>query len=300
MAPLDEPDPAEAGVLAHRTVEVDRLPVHLVQAGPEGGPPVVLLHGFPEAWFGWQRQIPRLADAGFRVTAPDQRGYNLSGKPRGVRAYGLDRLSRDVVELVDLLGEERVLLAGHDWGAAVAWWTAVRYPQRVERLAVFNVPHPLVMRKHLRTNPRQRRRSWYIFLFQLPWLPEWMLRRRDFRRLRRALTSIALPGTFSEADLARYRDAWARPRAVRTMVHWYRAALWRPPARVASPRVTVPTRIFWGLDDPALGAEMVEPSVALCDRADAVRLPGLTHWLLHEAPAETAQGLIRFFAGRGA
>jgi epoxide hydrolase 4 len=282
----------------HRRVEVGGLGLHLVETGPAAGRPLLLLHGFPEFWWGWHRQMPLFAAAGYRVAVPDQRGYGLSDKPRSVEAYGLDRLAADVVELADGIGAERFCLAGHDWGAAVAWWVAVRWPERVEKLAVLNVPHPVVMRRHLRRDPRQRRRSWYIFLFQLPWLPERLLRRRDFAFLRRALGAIARRGTFTEADYARYREAWSRPGALRGMVSWYRAALRRPPARLPSVRVTVPTRILWGLDDPALGADMIDPSVALCDRGDAVRFPGLSHWLLHEEPERVGGAMLDFFAGR--
>lgn len=281
----------------HRYVPLDGMPFHLVEAGPRDGRRVILLHGFPEYWYGWNGQIPILAEAGFRVAVPDQRGYNLSPRPRWARDYGLDRLAADVVELMDHLGEERVLLAGHDWGAAVAWWVAARYPERVERLAIFNVPHPVVMRRHLLTNPRQRRRSWYIFLFQLPVLPELLLRRRNFAFATKALTAIARPGTFTPAELARYRQAWSRPGALRGMVHWYRAALRRPPARLPSIRVTMPTRVFWGLQDPALGEEMLAPSLDLCDHGSVERFPDLSHWLLHEEPRMLGERLRDFFAG---
>lgn len=280
--------------LRHRTLDVDGLAMHLVSAGPEDGPPLLLLHGFPECWLGWQRQIGPLAAAGFHVLVPDQRGYNLSAKPRPVSAYGLDRLTGDVIALLDVLGIERTLLAAHDWGAAVAWWAAVRFPQRIERMAVLNVPHPVVMRRHLLRDGKQRRRSWYMFFFQLPWLPELLLRRRDFAFLVKGLVAIARRGTFSQEDLDRYRQAWARPGALRSMLHWYRAALRHPPQRVASVRVTVPTRILWGLRDPALGADMVDPSLALCDHGSAERFAELSHWLQHEEPELIAERLLAF------
>lgn len=276
-------------------MEIDGLGFHLVEAGPPDGPPLILLHGFPELWWGWHRQMSAFAAAGYRVLVPDQRGYNLSDKPRRVAAYGLDRLARDVVELADLAGAERFLLAGHDWGAAVAWWVAVQHPRRVEKLAVLNTPHPVVMRRHLLRDRRQRRRSWYIFLFQLPWLPEWLLSRRDFAFTAKALGAIARPGTFSDEDYAAYRRAWRQPGALRGMLAWYRAALRKPPRRLPSVRVTPPTRIFWGLDDPALGAEMIDLSLELCERGDAVRFPGLTHWLLHEEPEQVGGALLDFF-----
>ena len=133
---------------------------------------MILLHGFPEAWFGWQHQIPALAAAGYRVWAPDQRGYNLSDKPTGIKAYQINTLAADIVGLIDAAQVETACIVGHDWGAAVAWWLALQYPERVERLVVINVPHPTVMRDFLRHNWRQRFRSWYVYFFQLPGVPE--------------------------------------------------------------------------------------------------------------------------------
>ena len=143
--------------------------LHYVEAGE--GPLVVLLHGFPEFWFSWRFQIPALAAAGFRVVAPDMRGYNLSSRPAEVAAYDTDRLAADVRGLIRELGAERALLAGHDWGGAVAWITAMNHPEVVERLAILNVPHPRRMLQGLRT-PRQLAKSWYFLAFQVPWLPE--------------------------------------------------------------------------------------------------------------------------------
>lgn len=286
--------------LRHRTLDAGGLAVHLVSAGPEDGPPLLLLHGFPEAWFGWERQIVPLAAAGFHVLVPDQRGYNLTAKPRGVAAYGLDRLTGDVTELLDVLGIERTLLAAHDWGAAVAWWAAVRFPERIERMAILNVPHPVVMRRHLLRDAAQRRRSWYMFFFQLPWLPELVLRRRDHAFLVKALVAIARQGTFSAADLERYRQAWSRPGALTAMLNWYRASLRHPPERPGSVRVSVPTRILWGMKDPALDAAMVDPSLALCDHGSAERFPELSHWLQHEEPELVAERLVAFLGPAGA
>ena len=152
-----------------RFVPANGLRLHLVEAGPEDGPPVVLLHGFPEAlWYGWRRQIGPLAEAGFRVIVPDQRGYNTSDKPRGVAAYRVETLAADVAGLLDTLQLERASVVGHDWGAVVAWWLALARPERVSRLAILNVPHPAVMRRHLLSSPRQALRSWYVFFFQVP------------------------------------------------------------------------------------------------------------------------------------
>lgn len=278
-----------------RFFEVDGLRFHVVEAGPEDGPLVVLLHGFPELWYGWRKQIGPLAEAGFRVLVPDQRGYNLSDKPQRVREYGLDRLAADVAGLIRAAGRERAFVAGHDWGAAVAWWLAMRSPERVERLAVLNVPHPLVMRRSLLSNPAQLRRSWYMFFFQLPWLPELFFRRRNFTNGIRALKGTSRRGTFSDADLAVYREAWARPGAVRGMLAWYRAALRRPALRVDDPRIRVPTLILWGVRDRFLGRELIEPSLALCDDGRAHLFDQATHWLQHEEPEAVNSHLISFF-----
>ena len=276
-------------------VETAGIRLHLVEAGPPDGAPVVLLHGFPEFHFGWRHQIGALAAAGYRVLAPDQRGYNLSDKPRGLAAYSLDVLVADVAALLDGAGHERAFVVGHDWGGAVAWWLAVTRPERVAGLVAINVPHPAVMRRFLRHDRAQRRRSRYIFLFQLPWLPEYRLGRNDFAALERALTATSRPGTFSPDDLERYRAAWRQPRALTGMLNWYRAALRRPPRRPASVRVTVPTLIVWGERDRFLHKAMAAPSAALCDRAEVEMIPGATHWVQHEEPAKVNRLLLEFF-----
>ena len=157
---------------ANRGVGLDAM-----AAGPKDGPVAVLLHGFPEFWYGWRKQIEPLAKAGFRVIVPDQRGYNVSSKPRGVASYALTELVSDVIAMADELGQKQILLAGHDWGAAVAWGAALLHPKRIAKLAVVNVPHPSVMRRFLTTQPRQILRSWYIFFFQIPWLAHLFCRR---------------------------------------------------------------------------------------------------------------------------
>ncbi len=157
-------------------IHTNGVRLHVVQHGPVDGPLVILLHGFPEFWYGWRKQIPALAAAGYRVWAPDQRGYNLSDKPTGIDAYTLDQLVADVIGLIDAAGCDKVYLVGHDWGAAVAWWMALKYPQRVIKLVVSNVPHPIVMNRTVRRNFDQLRKSWYIFFFQIPWLPERLIR----------------------------------------------------------------------------------------------------------------------------
>jgi pimeloyl-ACP methyl ester carboxylesterase len=277
-----------------RSVLTNGVRLHVVEAGPEDGPLLILLHGFPEFWYGWHKQIEPFAAAGYRVLVPDQRGYNLSDKPRGLAAYNLDQLALDVVGLIDEAGREKAYLAAHDWGGAAAWWVGVKHPQRLERLAVLNCPHPRVLRRTLRTNPAQRKKSWYIFYYQLPWLPERTMAKGNFAFAQKALTATSRRGTFSEDDLARYREAWAQPGALTAMINWYRAALRRPPARPESSRVTVPTLLVWGVKDRFLGRELAQPSLDLCDQGQLVFLDDATHWVQHEAP-ERVTGLLREF-----
>lgn len=271
-------------------------PVELqaVAAGPPGGPLVILLHGFPEFWYSWHKQIEPLATAGFRVVVPDQRGYNTSSKPRGAANYALAHLSSDVLAIAAQSGAEKFSLAGHDWGAAVAWSTALLHPERVAKLAILNVPHPSVMLRHLKTNRRQLRRSWYMFFFQLPWLPELAFSAFNYRLGVRSLVRSSRPGTFSPDDLAQYRAAWSRPAALTSMINWYRAAF-RHPTEFPDSRVHVPTRILWGERDAFLLSEMAHDSLGYCESAELYAFANASHWLQHEEPYRVSELLIDFF-----
>lgn len=281
--------------IRHAYAELDDVRLHYVEAGE--GPLVVLLHGFPEFWFGWRRQIPALAAAGFRVVAPDMRGYNLSSRPGAVSAYDLDRLADDVAGLIAERGAGRALLAGHDWGAAVAWWTAIRRPEAVERLAILNVPHPRRFLRGLR-NPRQLARSWYIGFFQLPWLPERLFSAGGYRALRAAFAD-ARPEAFAPGEMDRYVEAWSQPGALAASINYYRALGRRSPARTARELAPVraPTLVIWGVRDRVLGAGLAEP-----DRADVPALQDVvrldaSHWVQLDEPERVNRLLIEFFLG---
>jgi epoxide hydrolase 4 len=270
--------------------------LHAITVGPQDGPVVVLLHGFPEFWYGWHRQIEPLAAAGFRVIVPDQRGYNLSSKPAGVAAYALTELVSDVIAIADQLDQEKVFLAGHDWGAAVAWSTALLHPQRIAKLAVLNVPHPSVMRKFLSRSPRQLLRSWYMFFFQLPWLPEALFSAFNYHIGASSLLRSSRPGTFSAEDLTQYRAAWSQPGTLTAMINWYRA-LFRFRAKFPDRTVHIPARILWGERDDFLLTEMAHESLRYCTNAELFTFANATHWLQHEEPARVSELLIDFFRG---
>ncbi|MCB0069169.1 MAG: alpha/beta hydrolase, partial [Caldilineaceae bacterium] len=270
--------------------------LHVVMAGPSDGPLVLLLHGFPEFWYGWRRQIPALAAAGYHVWAPDQRGYNRSDKPAGVAAYGIETLAKDVVGLIEASGREQVYLVGHDWGAAVAWWVAGRYPERVKKLAILNVPHPAVMQRTVREDAEQRKKSWYIFFFQLPWLPEKSLSDNGYTNAIRGLKGSSRRGTFSDQDIAAYRQAWSQPGALTGMLNWYRAVARNQGTGVSLGRIRVPTLMIWGANDIALSRSMAQPSIDLCDDGRLVFLEEASHWVQHEEP-ETVNRLLLEFLG---
>jgi pimeloyl-ACP methyl ester carboxylesterase len=226
-------EPIDVIAEAERRLGIDlhsaRIPtngirLHVVEAGPGDGPPVVLLHGMPEFWWGWAGQIARLARAGFRVIAPDQRGYNLSDKPPRVEAYRMAYLAQDVVGLIEELGYESVYLAGHDWGGIVAFQVAVRRPAAVRKLVVFNSFHPFALEEaSRRPEDGEDTITWYRVMFQLPWIPELVTPLGGWAFFVKMLRDTSREGTFPDEELAYYRQAWSREGAIRSMLHWYRA-----------------------------------------------------------------------------
>jgi pimeloyl-ACP methyl ester carboxylesterase len=277
-------------------IETNGIRLHVLQDGPEDGPLVILLHGFPEFSYGWRKQIPALTSAGYRVWAPDQRGYNLSDKPDGIAAYNLDKLAADIVGLINAAGEEKAFIVGHDWGAAVAWWLAAKYPERVSRMVVMNVPHPDVMQKHVRSSFAQMRKSWYIAFFQIPFIPEILSGIGNWKAATKMLESSSRAGTFSATDLERYREAWSRPKAFRSMLNWYRAMLQKPPQPLLSRRIKIPTLLIWGVQDIALGQEMAQPSIDLCKDGELVFIEEASHWVQHEEAERVNELMISFLS----
>jgi len=278
-------------------IETNGIKLHVVMAGPKAGQPVLLLHGFPEFWYGWRKQIPALAKAGYRVIVPDQRGYNLSDKPKGIKAYSLDKLAADILGLIDALGYDKVNLIGHDWGAVVAWAVAIWHPERLHKLGILNVPHPAVMVNYLRRgDPEQLRHSWYIFAFQVPWLPEYYLRKNDWRNSDRILRGSSKRRSFTRGDVPEYKKAWSQPGAMTAMLNWYRAAVRYLPKLLKDGRVKVPTQIIWGMRDVALSHRMARPSIDYCDEGSLVLFEEATHWVQHDEAEAVNQLLLQFLS----
>ena len=280
--------------LEHSYINTNGIRLRVVQAGPKSGIPVILLHGFPEFWYGWRKQIPALVNAGCRVIVPDQRGYNLSDKPKDKKDYDVFTLVDDVLGLIKALDYEKVNLVGHDWGAVVAWTLAVTHPEKLHKLTVMNVPHPAVMQKFLRRDFEQMRRSWYVGFFQIPWLPEKIFTTNNFRRLARAVQGSAKKNSYTDADMEKYKEAWSQPDAITSMLNWYRAIVQHPPQLPEDVRVKVRALMMWGMKDFALSHRMARPSMDYCDEGNLILFPEATHWVHLDAADEVNHYLIDF------
>jgi len=285
--------------LEFRIFHINGIALHVVLAGPASGKPLIFLHGFPEFWFAWRHQIDHFVSSGYRVILPDQRGYNLSDKPAGIASYSIDLLAKDVVGVLDSVAGSKAFVVGHDWGAAFTWYLAARYSERISRTAMLSVPHPRVFIKNLIMNPAQLGRSWYIFFFQLPWLPECILRRRDWALLVRVLRNTSPSGVFSDDDLQQYKKSWARKGALTAMLNWYRAALLCTPKFALdskASRVKVPALLIWGKNDQFAVEAMARESLQYCDNGHLEFFETATHWVQHEQPARVNNLLSQFFA----
>ena len=282
----------------HGFAQVGDVRLHYAEAG-EGERLVVLLHGFPECWYSWRHQLKALSGR-FRVVAPDMRGYNLSDKPGRVEDYRVGRLVDDVTGLIRHLGAREAAVVGHDWGAVVAWAAARHYPDYVSKLAALQVPPAAVWQKNL--SWRQLLRSWYMLFFQLPALPEWWLRRRDFAGLEEMFRKTGRPGTFSDEDLRVLKSAMREPGALTAAINYYRANLGsflsrrsRAEGFTKQERVRVPTLFIFGERDFAIIPETVE---GVADYVNApyteVRLAKSNHWVQQEYPAEVNAALVSF------
>jgi pimeloyl-ACP methyl ester carboxylesterase len=273
--------------------DVGDATLHYVEAGD--GPMIVLLHGFPEFWYGWRAQIDRLAAAGFRVVAPDMRGYNLSSRPDGVSAYAADKLADDIRGLIQKLGAESAMVVGHDWGGTVAWTLAMNHPEVVDRLVILDAAHPRKLQKGL-FKPRQFLRSWYFFFFALPWLPERIVRAFGFRFFRRFLRDARPAITPDEMD--RYVEAWSQLGARTAMIDYYRNSVRTPQkkAKAAIRTISAPTLVIWGQRDRYLGPTLAEPERADVPNLDrVVRLPNASHWVHHDEAERVSELLIDFY-----
>ena len=284
--------------ITHGYVAVNGIRLHYAESG-SGDDLVILLHGFPEFWYSWRKQLVALSKS-FHVIAPDLRGFNLSDKPPRVEDYRIDRIVGDVIGLIDHFGAQQAAIVGHDWGAGIAWAVAKKHPERVAKLAVLQVPLLAVWRANLTF--KQLLRSWYMFFFQIPGLPEWLMARQNFRAIERTFQEkVGRKNSFTPEDVERYKEAARQPGALTGAVNYYRANLFdrlrKQPAdnHLGNGRIRVPTLFIFGERDFAIIPETVRGQEKYID-ADyrEVRIPDSGHWVQNEAPEEVNAALLDF------
>ncbi len=285
--------------VSERTIDVGGgISLHVREMGPaRPAPLVLLLHGFPDCSYTWRHQLPALAAAGFHAVAPDLRGYDGSSRPKGVAAYATDALAGDIAGLVTALGAPHADVVAHDWGGGVAWTFAMLHPEKLRRLVILNAPHPVAFRRALRTL-QQVKKSWYIFAFQLPVMPERGLGRNDFVSLRRVFrTASVRPGAFTDADIERHIDALRPPGALTAAINYYRA-VFRSAGRETprARRVEHPVLVLWGEHDRFLGPELADAGPEWVPNGRVQRVPEAGHWIHHDVPELVNDELVRFLS----
>lgn len=280
--------------IEHVYIEANRITLHVAKKGPKDGKLVILLHGFPEFWYGWHKQIDYLANQGFRVWAPDQRGYNLSDKPEKVSDYDIRHLTKDIAGLIKASGREKATIVGHDWGGIISWRMAREYSHLLDRVVILNAPHEKAMSTHLMKHPTQLIRSSYAVFFQLRGLPEKLISLSDWKVGTTMLKSSSLPHAFSEEDLKLYRQAWSKPQAMKSMINWYRGNVKSMTRPDLPAEVTLPTLLIWGAQDQFLGKELAEKSSQFIEKGRLVFLENATHWV-HLEEADRVNALIAEF-----
>ncbi len=285
--------------IQHGYAQLGDVRLHYAECG-SGDELVILLHGFPEFWYSWRHQLPALGKR-YQVVAPDMRGFNLSDKPARVEDYRIELLVEDVVGLIRHFGKDRAALVGHDWGAGVAWAVAQRHPKAVSKLATLQVPPPAVWRANFTL--RQLRRSWYMFFFQLPRLPEWWARANDFAKVERMFKHASVrPNTFADGDIAAYKEALRQPGALTSSINYYRANVMRSLIRgravegtEAVGHIRVPTLFIYGERDFAIIPDTVRGVNRFIDAPyREVRIADSGHWVQNEAVDEVNAALLEF------
>jgi pimeloyl-ACP methyl ester carboxylesterase len=277
----------------HDFIVTNGVRLHYVTQGD--GPLMLFLHGFPEFWYSWRQQIPAFADR-FKVVAPDLRGYNESDKPEDVSAYRMTELVNDVKGIIETLGNGRCVLVGHDWGGAIAWSTAYAHPDLIEKLIILNLPHPAKFASGLLT-PQQLLRSWYIFFFQVPFLPELLIQLNDYQALEAGFKGMAVrKDTFSQTDIDAYKAAFAKPGALTAAINYYRNLLNQGFLAQSWPVLNVPTLMIWGEEDTALGKELTYGTEQYVRDFRIRYIPNCSHWVQQEQPQLVNQYIQEFLS----
>ncbi|UVT20863.1 MAG: alpha/beta hydrolase [Nitrospira sp.] len=295
-------DPNFSGTpaLSFRHISANQLSFHVAMAGT-GNRLVLCLHGFPESAVSWRHQIPSLAQAGYRVWAPDLRGYGGTTRPTGVEAYRIEPLMEDVTALLEAAQVQRVILVGHDWGGIIAWYYAMRHSDRVEALVIVNAPHPACFEREVR-HWRQLRRSWYMGFFQIPWLPEAAMSAGHGYVIGAIFRHMAIDRQCMPDDLVRkYQQQACEPGALTAMVNYYRAALRGGAFRqrqLGYPAVAIPTLVIWGLQDHALAAENLEGLSNCATDLTVVKIADAGHFVHEDKPEQVTREMLTWLRNR--
>jgi pimeloyl-ACP methyl ester carboxylesterase len=294
VSDFDEISHAEQQIgieLDSRMVNVGDIKLHVVFAGPKDGEPVILIHGFPEFWYMWRNHIAALANAGYRVAAPDMRGYNRSDKPAGRSAYDYTDYAGDIIGLMDAQGWQSSNIVGHDIGARVSWQLVFDNPERLKRAVIFSVGHPLAFQ----TSTEKSDVSWYRTFFRLPVLPELLSRTVGLSMTADSMKSSSRPGTFTKAELDVYKAAWGREHAFDTMLGAYRNDGEDISTIPEDGRTKIPVLFIYGAQDKFIPIDVaVRTKIYLGD--DNVKIyPDLSHWILAEEPTKTSAEIVGFF-----
>jgi len=273
--------------IIEQRIKLPNITLNVAIAGRLDAKPILLLHGYPDAWFGWEKVMLELVKDGFRVIAPDQRGYNLSDKPEGVKPYHTENMAQDAIDLMRNFGYETFDLAGHDYGAYVAWNTALKYPEKVNRLLIMGGLHPTVVQNIKDLGWRQWVKSWYLLFFKLKKFPEWLMTKDNFKYLH-----LNHSKSLNSQERERYTSAWSQPNTVESIINWYRVPL----MKIENPILQMPVLILWGEKDLYLTIKSAEACLEYCPKGELKIIDEASHWLMLEETGRVVQEMTTFFA----
>ncbi|CAF3273212.1 unnamed protein product [Rotaria socialis] len=268
--------------------------LHYVSKGSSDQPLMLFVHGFPECWYTWRYQM-KYFSKNYRVVAIDQRGYGLSSKPSEVSNYAADKLARDIADIIEQLGYKSCVLVGHDWGAIISWTCAMLYPKLIDKLIILNVPHPAAFFDAI--SFRQLRRSWYIFFYQIPFIPELLFKSNDFQMLKTIFYTkpmgLVNQENVTEDDLEVFNYTFSQKGTPTAAINYYRALV-RHTRYDLQKRIDVPVLIIWGCQDAALGEELADASTNYCSDVRLKKIRNASHWVQQDVPDEVNQYMEAF------
>lgn len=271
--------------IIERRITLPNITLNVAFSDNINQPVILLLHGYPDAWFGWEKVMKLLVSKGFRVIAPDQRGYNLSDKPTSISAFANDILVQDALDLMNHFGYQQFFLAGHDFGAYLAFLIGIKAPNRVLKLITISGFHPTTYQNLHRLNFKQRLKSWYLTFFRLPLIPELLLTMKDYRLLFQNHST-----QLSASEKQRYKKAWSTENALQSMINWYRSK----PTIVKNPMLKMPVLILWGERDLYLSKDVAIKNLSFCKKGELLIITQASHWLLIENSTEVADKMTHF------